>query len=139
MTEQASPGSAKPIHLEIMRSPLSRARGLGAARSGLSHWWAERVTSIALVPLTLWFIWSIYGLLGASQADVAAWVGRPLPLVLMLCLVLATFHHMQLGLQVVIEDYIHQERARLAALLVMRGGTFLLGVFGVVALLKIGL
>ncbi len=89
-----------------MRSQLGRARGLGAAKSGLHHWWVERVTAIALVPLTIWFIYAVLHLLGAPQAAVHHFVAHPVNTVLLLALVAMTFHHMQLGLQVVMEDYI---------------------------------
>src|SRR5208282_116153 len=118
-----APGSP---HIDMRRSPLGRARGLGSARSGSKHWWAQRLTSMALVPLTLWFIWSIIHLTGASQADVADWLSSPVRLALMLALIAATFHHLQLGLQVVIEDYVPQEGVKLAAVLAVKGGCILL-------------
>ena len=96
-----------------------------------------RLTSVALVPLSLWFVWSAIGLAGASHQDMLDWIGRPVPVVLLLCLILATFHHMQAGLQVVIEDYVHNERSRLVVLLLMKGATFLLGLTAVVAVLKL--
>src|SRR3954447_1439236 len=106
-------GPTEPPNIEVMRSPLARARGLGAAHAGSSHWWAQRVTAIALVPLTLWFIWSAVRLAGAPREVMAAWLSAPLPMVLMLALVVATFHHLQLGLQVVIEDYVPNEPIKL--------------------------
>src|SRR3954451_14720462 len=93
--ETRNPGAAAP-HIEVMRSQLGRVRGLGSAKSGVHHWWGERVTSIALVPLTLWFIFSAIGLLGAPHEAALAWFYSPVTTVLMLCLVLATFHHMHL-------------------------------------------
>ena len=86
-------------HVDMLRSPLGRARGLGSARAGSKHWWAQRLTAIALVPLTLWFIWSIMHLTGASQADIADWLASPVRLALLLALIAATFHHLQLGMQ----------------------------------------
>ncbi len=127
-----------PLAPTTLRSPLGRARGLGSAKSGLGHWWAQRLSALALVPLSLWFIFSMLALAGAPHAAVLAWFGHPLPLVLLLCLVLGTFHHMQLGLQVVIEDYIHSERLRLAGLVLMKGAVFLLGLTALIAALKIG-
>src|SRR6202011_5184424 len=99
------PDTSKPSHIDMLRSPLGRARGLGSARAGSKHWWAQRLSSVALVPLTLWFIWSIMHLTTASQADIVDWLGSPVRLALLLALIAATFHHLQLGLQVVIEDY----------------------------------
>src|ERR1019366_3380257 len=113
-------------HVDTLRSPLGRARGLGSARAGSRHWWAQRLTSVALVPLTLWFIWSIMHLTGASQADVADWLASPVRLALLLALIAATFHHLQLGMQVVIEDYVPQEGVKLAAVLAIKGLCILL-------------
>jgi succinate dehydrogenase / fumarate reductase membrane anchor subunit len=129
----------KSPQVDVMRSPLGRVRGLGSAKSGLGHWWAQRLTAMALVPLSLWFIFSVLHLLGASQDDVVAWASGPVTIVLLIALVLATFHHLQLGLQVVIEDYIHNDGARLAALLAVKGAAVLLAMLCVVSVLKLGL
>ena len=94
---------AKAPQIDIMRSPLGRARGLGAAKAGAVHWWVQRLTSLALVPLTLWFLCAVIRLLGATRDDVVYWMAGPLPIVLLIALVIATFHHLQAGLQVVIE------------------------------------
>jgi succinate dehydrogenase / fumarate reductase membrane anchor subunit len=129
--------SNRAPHVDIMRSPLGRARGLGSARSGREHWWAERVTAVALVPLTIWFIFAVLHLLGSPQPAVAHWAAHPVNTVLLLCLVAATFHHMALGLQVVIEDYIHDEAARMAALLAMKAVCVLLALAAIVSVLKL--
>jgi succinate dehydrogenase / fumarate reductase, membrane anchor subunit len=126
-------------HVDMLRSPLGRARGLGSARAGASHWWAQRLTAVALVPLTLWFICGVIRLKNAGQDDVVAWLSAPLPLVLMLALVAATFHHLQLGLQVVIEDYVHDHALRLASVLAMKAACVLLALACIVAVLKLGL
>lgn len=125
------------LHVQVMRSQLGRVRGLGAAHSGVGVWWAERVTSIALVPLTLWFVFSVLIRLGAPQPAIHAWLGHPVNAVLMLALVGITFHHMQLGLQVVIDDYVHQEAFRTALLLLVKGITLLLALACVIATLKL--
>jgi len=117
-----------------MRSQLGRVRGLGASRSGVEHWWVERVTAIALVPLTIWFVVSVLTLLGAEQPVVVAWAGRPVNTVLLLALVIMTFHHMQLGLQVVIDDYVRA--SHLAVTLLNKGAAMMLGLFSIVAILK---
>jgi succinate dehydrogenase / fumarate reductase membrane anchor subunit len=121
----------------IMRSQLGRARGLGAARSGTGHWWAERVTSVALVPLTLWFVYAAIHLSGMPRAAMAAWASRPLTATLLVALVLTTFHHMQLGLQVVMDDYIHPERLRMLALLAMKAVVALLALAAIISVLKL--
>jgi succinate dehydrogenase / fumarate reductase membrane anchor subunit len=126
-------------HVDMLRSPLGRARGLGSARAGSRHWWAQRLTSVALVPLTLWFIWSMLRLTGASQADVAEWLASPVRLALMLALIVATFHHLQLGSQVVIEDYVHQEGMKLAAVLAVKGLCILLALICIICALILGL
>jgi succinate dehydrogenase / fumarate reductase membrane anchor subunit len=131
--------SENPGHVKIMRSQLGRARGLGAAKSGLEHWWVERITSAALVPLTIWFILAMLHLLGAGQPEVAAWAAHPLNAVLLLALIFMTFHHMQLGLQVVYEDYIHHPGRLLAVTLATKGAALLLGLTAALAVLKLAL
>ena len=126
-------------HVDMLRSPLGRARGLGSARAGSKHWWAQRLTSVALVPLTLWFIWSILHLTGASQADVADWLASPVRMALLLSLIAATFHHLQLGMQVVIEDYVPREGVKLAAVLVVKGLCILLALICAISALALGL
>jgi len=130
--------SAKSVRASL-RSPLGRARGLGSAKAGVGHWWAQRVTALALIPLTLWFVASVVSLAGASHGEVVAWLGRPHNAVLMLALVWATFWHAALGLQVVIEDYIRAEGLRLAAILAAKGMMLLMGLFAALAVLKVAL
>jgi succinate dehydrogenase / fumarate reductase, membrane anchor subunit len=130
---------AKVPHIDIMRSPLGRARGLGSARAGATHWWVQRLTSLALVPLTLWFLCAMVRMLGATRDDVVSWMAGPLPIVLMLALVIATFHHLQAGLQVVIEDYVHQDWLRVGSILVMKAIALLLALACIVSTLRLGL
>ncbi len=129
----------KTLQVEIMRSQLGRARGLGAAKAGAAQWWAQRVTAIALVPLSLWFICAALRLVGASHAEMLAWIGAPVPVVLFIALVLANFYHLALGLQVVIEDYVPRETTRLATLLVLKGVIILLALTCLISILKLGL
>jgi succinate dehydrogenase / fumarate reductase membrane anchor subunit len=130
-------GAQKSESVRVMRSQLGRVRGLGAAKSGVHHWKMERITALALVPLSLWFVFAVLSHLGAPQPAVAAWAGRPVNAALLLALIIMTFHHMQLGLQVVWEDYIHGPRPREAAILATRGACFLLGLVAAVAVLKL--
>jgi succinate dehydrogenase / fumarate reductase membrane anchor subunit len=123
--------------LRVMRSQLGRVRGLGAAGHGAGTWWAERVTSVALVPLTLWFVYAAFHLAGRPRIAAAHWIASPVNATLMLALVLVTFHHMRMGLQVVIEDYIHHERTRLPLLLLNTAVAALLGLACVIAVLKL--
>ncbi len=120
-----------------MRSALGRVRHLGSAKEGVQHWWAQRLTALALVPLTLWFVASIAYLAGADHAGFTGWVARPHNALLMILLLGAGFHHAQLGLQVVIEDYVHGEGAKLAALIVVKFAALLLALAGIFAVLKI--
>jgi succinate dehydrogenase / fumarate reductase membrane anchor subunit len=90
-----------------LRNPLARARGLGSARDGVGHWWSQRLTAIALALLTPWFVVFAVGVLGADQAAVQAAIARPLTATLLAAFVISLFWHAQLGLQVVVEDYIH--------------------------------
>jgi len=122
-----------------MRSPLGRAIGLGSAKEGVEHWWALRVTSIALVPLALWFVTAVIGLAGADHGVLADWVSQPLPAVLLVLLLIATFYHSALGLQVVIEDYVGNEAARLTLLIVMKLASVVLAALAVFAVLKLAL
>ncbi len=133
------PNTQNAPHIDTLRSPLGRARGLGSARAGSKHWWAQRLTSIALVPLTLWFIWSVLHLTGASQADVSDWLASPVRLALMLALIVAMFHHLQLGSQVVIEDYVTDEGVKLAAILAVKGLCILLALICIICALTLGL
>lgn len=118
-----------------MRTPLGRVRGLGSAKGGVEHWWMQRLTAVALVPLSLWFVYSMVALTGAEHASVVNWFARSRNAVLMILLVIATFHHGQLGVQVVIEDYVHSERTKLAAILIVKFAAVLLAagcIFGIV-------
>jgi succinate dehydrogenase / fumarate reductase membrane anchor subunit len=101
-----------------LRSPLANARGLGAAKDGFHHWWMQRLTAVALIPLTVWFVVSVLTqLLGGSRFDVADWLESPLVALLLLSLLLTMFYHAKLGIQVVIEDYVHHERRKIVALI----------------------
>ena len=122
-----------------LRSMLGRVRGLGSAKEGVSHWWAQRLTAVALVPLVLWFVISVISLAGADHAAVRAWAGGPVVATLLVALIIAVFTHAKLGLQVVLEDYIHHEGTRVAAIVVMQGAVFLVGLAGVIAVLKLAL
>ena len=129
--------TSKTPLVDIMRSPLGRARGLGSARAGAAHWWAQRLTAIALVPLTLWFLCGMVRMIGATRDDVVFWMAGPLPIVLMIVLVIATFHHLQLGLQVVIEDYVHREGVKLTTMLLVKGLIVLLAAASLFTVLRV--
>ena len=119
-----------------MRSPLARAIGLGSAKEGVGLWWAERVSAVALVPLTLWFVASIIAHTGSDYATFIVWLKMPLTAILVILLLIALFYHTALGLQVVIEDYVHSG-AKFAAVIAVRLGCFALASVGTVATLRI--
>ena len=127
------------VTIDVMRSSLGRARGVGSGRSGVHHWYAERITSIALVPLTLWFIVSILRMVGAGQTVVAEWIGHPVNAALLLALIVITFHHMQLGIQVVLEDYMPNPKKQMACVLINKGVALMLGLIAAISVLKLAL
>ena len=120
-----------------MRSPLGRAIGLGSAKEGVDHWWAQRITAIALVPLSLWFVSAAIGLVGADLDTVQNWVSLPLPAILLILLLIAMLYHLSLGLQVVIEDYVHGEFPKLGLIVVLRLLCFGFAVAGIFAVVSI--
>ena len=122
-----------------LRSPVGRAIGLGSAKEGVEHWWLQRVTAVALVPLTLWFVIAVVRLSSADIDTVRDWVGRPLPAILLVLLLIATFWHASLGVQVVIEDYVHTDLAKLGLIIVVRLACFALAVAGIFAVLSMAL
>jgi succinate dehydrogenase / fumarate reductase, membrane anchor subunit len=127
------------LAVDVRRTYLGRAKGLGAAGAGVHPWWAQRVTAVALIPLTLWFVISVLAMAGHTQPQVAQWISHPLVAVLLIALILASFHHAQLGLQVVLEDYVHQEGQRLVAILAMKGVVYFLGLLALLAVLKLAI
>lgn len=131
--------SARAPHIAVMRSPLKGARGLGSAHSGSAAWWAERLTSVALVPLTLWFIVSVMSLEGTTRAGIKAWLHAPVPLVLILCMIVITFWHTEQGLRVVIDDYVHNDVARTTMLVLSRGACVIAASLCLVSALRLGL
>ncbi|MGE5271279.1 MAG: succinate dehydrogenase, hydrophobic membrane anchor protein [Thiohalocapsa sp.] len=120
-----------------MRSPLGRAIGLGSAKEGVDQWWAQRVTAVALVPLTVWFVIAVVELAGADRAAFVEWIRNPVPAVMWILLLIATFYHGAFGLQVVIEDYVENEAVRLGLIIVMKLAAILLAALGIFAVLKL--
>jgi len=122
-----------------LRSELARARGLGSAKEGVQHWWMQRLTGLALIPLGLWFVAGLIAHLGLDRAAAAAWLRQPVVLGLTALLIVALFHHAQLGLQVVIEDYVGNEAARLVAVILVKTAAIVLATAALVALLTIAI
>ena len=120
-----------------LRTPLNRARGLGSAKDGLHHWWVQRITAVALVPLVVWFAISLVMLSGADYAAVRAWIGSPLVMVLLTLIIVIGLHHAQLGMQVVYEDYT-EGGLRLALIVLTKFIAVLFGLGAIVAILRIG-
>ena len=120
-----------------MRTPLSRVRGLGSAKSGTEHFWRQRVTAVANVPLTIAGVVIVVSLLGRNHAAVAQVLGSPVIAILLLLFVISVTYHMRLGLQVVIEDYIHGERMKLTLVMLNTFFTFAVGLSAAFAILKL--
>jgi succinate dehydrogenase / fumarate reductase membrane anchor subunit len=121
---------------QSFRSPLARATGLGAAKRGAQHWMVQRITAVALVPLTLWFVASIIAHAGSDHAAFIAWLRTPFAAGGMILLLIALFHHTALGLQVVIEDYVHSG-ARFAVVIAVQLCCYGLAVVGIIATLRV--
>ena len=119
------------------RSPLSRARGLGSAKDGLHHWWIQRLTAIALIPLVVWFLISLVMLSGADYAVVRAWIGSPLVMVLLILTIGIGLHHGQLGMQVVWEDYT-DGGLRVVMIVLTKFIAVVFGLGAIVAIMRIG-
>ena len=122
-----------------MKTPLNQVRGLGSAKEGVSHFIRQRVTALALVPLSLWLLWQGPGHVGADYATVRAWIASPMTTILLLLFIGTAFYHMKLGLQVVIEDYISGHGLKLFCLLLNAFFSYGLAVAAAFAILKISL
>ena len=120
-----------------LRSPLGRVLGTGAAHDGVRHWWLQRLTSIALVPLTVWFVVSLLTLPSLGYGTLVAWMSQSSTALLLILLVLTAAWHSQLGVRVVVEDYVHGAGARTLTLVVISFAHVLLAVAGVFAILKV--
>ncbi len=122
-----------------LRSPLGRVRGLGTSNEATGHWWAERLTAVALVPLTFLFVVLVIAFQGAERDQVIALMGNPLVAVAMLLIIVAVFYHMKLAVQVVVEDYIHHEALKITILVLLPLICFALGTASAFAVLKLAL
>jgi len=122
-----------------LRSPLGQAKGLGSAKEGLHHWWAQRVTAIALIPLTIWFAFKVAVLSMADYETVLACIGSPWSAALIVSLLIAVFYHAALGMQVIYEDYISHKGARIGAIMGTNLLLFLLAIAAIIAVVRIAL
>ncbi len=121
------------------RTPLANVRGLGSAKEGTHHFWMQRVSAVALVPLGLWFLIGLITLTGSDYDTAAEWLRSPTSTVLCIALIVATFYHAYLGMQVVLEDYIHTKGLKLFSLLFLKFACALMGTASVVAVLRVAL
>jgi succinate dehydrogenase / fumarate reductase membrane anchor subunit len=120
-----------------LRTPLGRAKGLGSAKEGTGHWLAERVTGAALVPLVIWFVIGLIANAGAGYEEAREWVGHPVNAVLLVLLLVTMFHHAQLGMQVVYEDYTTPEWVKISCILLTKLAAYALAAAASFAVLKI--
>lgn len=122
-----------------LRSPLGKVRGLGSAKNGTHHWWMQKVTAVALIPLTIWFVASVVQMTQADYEVVISWMNSPIVAVLMLLFVITGIYHLKLGLQVVIEDYIHSEGSKMFLQMLVTFGCVAVATTAVFSILKIAL
>lgn len=120
-----------------MRTSFDRTQGLGSAREGVGHWWMQRVTAVALIPLTLWLTASLIARARYDYGNFIIWLRTPFTSVLMVLLLIALFYHMALGLQVVVEDYVHTDRIKIPTVVVIHLASFTLAAAGIVTTLRI--
>jgi succinate dehydrogenase / fumarate reductase membrane anchor subunit len=120
------------------RTPLSRVKGLGSAKEGTTHFWRQRLTALALIPLLLWFCFSLAAM-PVNHATLTAWIQQPAVAVALILLIIATFYHAQLGMQIIFEDYISSHSTRTVSIIGMSFLCLLFGTIGVVSVLKIAL
>lgn len=124
---------------EGLRTPLKVARGLGSSKTGVHHWWLQRVTAIALIPLSIWFLFLLGGMVQADYGAVMATIGKPVHAIFLIMFVVCLFWHGALGLQVIIEDYVHTRWLEVTLQIALRFGALLCALACVMAVLAVWL
>lgn len=123
--------------MSSLETPLHKVQGLGASHSGTGHFWRERLTSVALIPLSLWFAYAMLGLAGTNEVAVVSFLAHPWNAILMAAFTVISFYHLSLGLQVVIDDYVHATGVKLFLLILVRFVVIAAGISCVFALIRI--
>lgn len=126
-------------HDKDRRTALGRVRGLGSAKEGVHHWWMQRLTALALIPLCLWFVIGLIQVAMGGYTAAVQWLAEPISAILTALLLIALFHHTQLGLQIVIEDYVHHEGKKIGLILLVKLLSFALAATGIFAILRLAL
>ncbi len=122
-----------------MRSPLGNALGMGTAREGTGHWWHQRLTALALIPLTFWLVYSLIVLAGLSRAEVLLWMQNPFNAVLLLLFLVSMFYHAYLGLEVIVQDYMHAKWLKVTALIIVQFTMIVLAALSILIVLRMAL
>lgn len=122
-----------------LQLPLAKVKGMGASGEGSRHWWHQRLSALVLIPLTIWFLFSIVDHLGESRQMVLQWIAHPLTAICLIVYSMSMLYHAQLGIQVVIEDYVHRRGLRLTLLLLAKAVLLICGVLAVFSVLRIAL
>jgi len=122
-----------------LNTPIGKVRGLGSARNGTHHWWMQKIAAVALIPLTIWFVASVVQMTTADYFTVIAWLSSPISAILMLMYVVVGVYHLRLGLQAIVEDYIHSEGMKTGIQFSILFGCTIIAVAAIFSVLKIAL
>jgi succinate dehydrogenase / fumarate reductase, membrane anchor subunit len=122
-----------------LRSPLGKVLGMGSAKQGVHHWWVQRLTSVALVPLSIWFLVSLLSLPSLGHAVVTAWMAQGVSALLLILFVVVAAWHSQLGLRVIVEDYVHGAGVKTLTLVAITFAHVVIATAGVLAVVRVAL
>lgn len=121
------------------QTPLAKIRGLGSAKAGTGHFWMQRITAITLIPLSLWMVAFTKQLLNASHEEIVNWLAGPLDTVLAIAWIIAAFYHAALGLQVVVEDYVHSEWRKISLIWIIKVAFLFFALLAIIAVFRISI